>query len=856
MVFLAITDYFKKFNEYISFFDLFVFSAAVSVFLLIADYRDFPSKIIIYISENIAVTVLWLGIFLLLLWGLKVRFINYLTMPIPIALDCFLIVMFTAGLVYGTRTFALEHVFSKKLFWNCIILSSSLSILIIRILCCIKTQYDDYRASQNVYDLKNIYENNFLYKGRGPILLKEDAVDYDLLNRRSIINHICSTIESCQHGSSFVVGLEGAWGSGKTTIINNVKQKLNETDNIVIDDFDPWLYGSQEALLLAMFDAILENTGIKYSAIKIKSIVNDLLDTVAENYKAGGIIKTFISKYNKANINGIKDRINSYLNKSNKNIVFIIDNIDRADSSNIIFLFKLIGIVFDIPRIVYVLSYDRKRLNAVFENTLDIDKKYTEKIIQQEISIPQIQLDRLRELYFACLENILRKYGLDDIELLEYIHIINCICEKVKDVRNLKRLVNSSFSTVFSGQTILNKKDLLSLEIIKFTEPDLYDSIYKNRKYFISYDRNLDVYMKNVFFNAEDFNEEGKAFFKQLLNIYPEYMSVLMDMFPYVSRYNQGDDLEYNKFSQEDYSEAIRNARISSARFFDLYFSYGSNNSLMIEKDISETITKIEKTSSFNDCIKFIKEKITSMDNQIMNDWFAALQLYTSNFSESLKDRITFSIFYNINLIGNQTEDNTYSARQRAFVIVSNHINDCSFYFVRQLMDANIEKYDNLKYIKILVDFLKKNSDTSQNSISYRKSAYLMQKLTEMCYNISSQKINLYSDSYYCENNIWILKNAISGFMFTNYMKSVAQSNNIYRIINDTIRYKSSVYYIDRHLINYMFLDKKDVDRLIAENPPKTESEMFVFNVYNNFRHPENETLTDADILKPKKFSL
>ena len=62
-----------------------------------------------------------------------------------------------------------------------------------------------------------------------------------------------------------------------------------------------------------------------------------------------------------------------------KKIVLVIDNIDRAEADNILFLFKHIGAVFDLPNILYILSYDDKRIKAVFED----EKKSIQSILRK-----------------------------------------------------------------------------------------------------------------------------------------------------------------------------------------------------------------------------------------------------------------------------------------------------------------------------------------------------------------------------------------------------------------------------------------------------------------------------------------
>ena len=185
-----------------------------------------------------------------------------------------------------------------------------------------------------------------------PILVRENDVDYDLFDRSEIVNRLYRSIVHCRPEASYVISLEGEWGCGKTTIINNVKRLLDgptfgNDDVVIIDDFDPWLFGSQEALLLAMYDTLLQHMGLRYSPLRSSWIVKGITQVVSENHTAGGLIFNLLHNERKSNndIQVLKQRISAYLRTSNKRIVFFVDNLDRANDENIVFLFKLIGIV-------------------------------------------------------------------------------------------------------------------------------------------------------------------------------------------------------------------------------------------------------------------------------------------------------------------------------------------------------------------------------------------------------------------------------------------------------------------------------------------------------------------------------
>ena len=206
-----------------------------------------------------------------------------------------------------------------KLYIIFIVLLLSVYLLVYRIIINNKHHYIEQQINNNVYDLKDfIKKKHITISNEYPILLAEKDVDYDLCDRTVIINQLYSSLKACYGlNSSFVIGLEGPWGSGKTTIINNVIGKIkNESPNdyIITNDFDPWVYSTQQALLTALFDRILINTGIKCSNSSLKSISNSLIKSIMGNNVAANIAGNIIF-YNDAEteIEKLKEQICSYL---------------------------------------------------------------------------------------------------------------------------------------------------------------------------------------------------------------------------------------------------------------------------------------------------------------------------------------------------------------------------------------------------------------------------------------------------------------------------------------------------------------------------------------------------------------
>ncbi|MCM8813134.1 MAG: KAP family NTPase [Candidatus Omnitrophica bacterium] len=110
----------------------------------------------------------------------------------------------------------------------------------------------------------------FFSNDDAPIEFKEQ----DLLGRKSFIVDFENIIRSlCDQPQieSFVLSLQGGWGGGKTSVLNIVKNNLQNNENILTVDFNPWYYWDQDAIVEAFFRQI-------ESAINRKFLLADISD--------------------------------------------------------------------------------------------------------------------------------------------------------------------------------------------------------------------------------------------------------------------------------------------------------------------------------------------------------------------------------------------------------------------------------------------------------------------------------------------------------------------------------------------------------------------------------------------------
>ena len=124
-----------------------------------------------------------------------------------------------------------------------------------------------------MYSLKDIYNNSFELDDTNKIVIKDSDDDvFDIFGMQKTTEELKeSIIASKNYKECFSIGVVGEWGIGKSTIIDLTKNGLeNSNDFVIIDNFDPWAIKSQDALILAMYNTIMENLG---ENIKIGDVI-------------------------------------------------------------------------------------------------------------------------------------------------------------------------------------------------------------------------------------------------------------------------------------------------------------------------------------------------------------------------------------------------------------------------------------------------------------------------------------------------------------------------------------------------------------------------------------------------------
>jgi predicted KAP-like P-loop ATPase len=69
----------------------------------------------------------------------------------------------------------------------------------------------------------------------------------DAFGRAPFAKAMARQLRQLQRGESYVVGLQGPWGSGKTSILNMITEELEGLPEMGLLQFNPWLFSGSSA---------------------------------------------------------------------------------------------------------------------------------------------------------------------------------------------------------------------------------------------------------------------------------------------------------------------------------------------------------------------------------------------------------------------------------------------------------------------------------------------------------------------------------------------------------------------------------------------------------------------------------
>jgi len=317
------------------------------------------------------------------------------------------------------------------------------------------------------------------------------TLEGDTLGRSTVARLFAKHVLALDVSQGVVVGVLGAWGSGKTSFVNLARLDF-EKAGVTVVDFNPWMFSGAEQLVESFFIELaaqlrirpglakvgkdLEEYGEVFSGIAWVPLVGPLL-------KAGGGAATLLGKIlqrRKEGMGGRRDKLTKALINFGKPIVVVVDDIDRLSSSEIRDVFKLVRLTASFPNIFYVVAFDRLRVERALGEEGVPGREYLEKILQVAVDLPAIPSDVLNRQMFSAMDNALsdlEKAGSLDQDAWTdiFMEIIRPLVRHMRDVRRYSAAIRGTVQAL-EGQIAL--ADVLALEAIRVFLPDVFRNLH------------------------------------------------------------------------------------------------------------------------------------------------------------------------------------------------------------------------------------------------------------------------------------------------------------------------------------------------------------------------------------------
>lgn len=325
----------------------------------------------------------------------------------------------------------------------------------------------------------------------------EDNVDLeelenDILARNTFAESISQIINETTPNKAIAIAIVSKWGFGKTVFLKQLEKELtrDNSSNIVLN-FNPWKADINVNVFQLFFEELSEvlapynNSFIKqtksYSQKLTESEDGDSTLIKISKIVFGGIF------FNSLSLPKQYEELNKSIQRIGKRIIVIIDDLDRLSGDEITLIMRLIRNIADFQNVIFVAAFDRSYVVNTLSKAdkLTKEEKYIEKIFQVEIPLPPIKDDIIIEELKRLSEPFLLKEDFNELEswTSNVLNITNSHTSKIKsliykflkNIRDIRRFINSLKITYSLVKEELLFEDVFVLELIKFKSTFVYD---------------------------------------------------------------------------------------------------------------------------------------------------------------------------------------------------------------------------------------------------------------------------------------------------------------------------------------------------------------------------------------------
>ncbi len=425
----------------------------------------------------------------------------------------------------------------------------------------------------------------------------KEAQKNDLLGIEKYTKGLIRFIDSSE--TPITIGIQGEWGSGKTSLLNTIKEELcNKSDAkyypIWLNTWEYSLLSSPDETLVKIISGLVfqigdmtknstSEKGKKAAAVAVKllkgigGVLGGFTGKAVEMVADG--VDSSLNKPQDNSIKALRDALQEVIDdavesSSKKAFIFFIDDLDRLDPAVAVNILELIKNLFDLKKCIFVLAIDYgvvvKGLQSKFgvmteENEWEF-RAFFDKIIQLPFSMPISSYDVSN--YLKSLLTDVKYFEHSDLEKDTLNKLVEIVGYSVgTNPRALVRLTNSVslIEMIRSNEKITSEERVIEFALVcmQIAYPIIYGLVQREPQFTdwgeeetldILKSKNIDISDLEDVKSSEEFNElweqtlwkvcQLSSFLKQNVYRISKLLNFIRDNTPTSNTRTMGDTIE------------------------------------------------------------------------------------------------------------------------------------------------------------------------------------------------------------------------------------------------------------------------------------------------------------------------
>lgn len=316
----------------------------------------------------------------------------------------------------------------------------------------------------------------------------------DLFGRQRLARRIAAEAVLAPGDDGFVIALCGPWGSGKTSLANMVIEGLDPEHHLAVR-FNPWVFSGTEDLIGRFFGELMNRLGknpgpLRNIASRLGSYAGALSGGAGLIPGVGSTASTLLrSAEQVASLAGQgktleerRDALVEALAEFDGRIVVFLDDLDRLTDTEIREIVRLVKLVGDLPRVTYILAFDRDRVEQALGapekdpgRARDRGRAFLEKIVQSQHDIPPLRRGTVLEFMLARINAAIAPYPQWHSHEHDFNNMLGlAFRHMVQTPRDAVRIANAMPAAMELDGEEVALADLIGLEALHVLEPDVH----------------------------------------------------------------------------------------------------------------------------------------------------------------------------------------------------------------------------------------------------------------------------------------------------------------------------------------------------------------------------------------------